>query len=541
MRNTIVATLFATVALAGPVLPSPAAEARAVKAAGGGTVRALVAGADDYQTVNRLKGAVADARDLAATLGAAGVTDLTVLIDRQLTRASFIAAMEKLVAASKSGDLVFITIAGHGTRLPERVKGSSPDGKNEAYVLPAYDVSRPEGRNELIFDQDLKAWLRRLDEKGVDVIFAADTCHGGGLTRGWDPRAGAVSYRSAPGIKLPSSSDLAASVGTPQDAATPIAQLKRVTFLGAEDKTTTIPEIPVVINGTKVLRGALSYALARGVSGAADRDTDGRVTRSELYQYMRQVTYQLSDSVQKIVTEPALSPSADDVVIRLDGAQEVPPPLAASAVTLKIAAADGDRVPLDQVARGGVPFAVVDNAADADLVFDRRARQVLYRGTVIAHDAAVADVPAIVDRTAAIGRVVKLSEGRPQTVRLEPNGGVQRPGNTVTFRAEGLSGRFLSVVNIAGDGTVQNLAPRFAGEEAAQGSDSWSFATTVSPPYGADQVIAVSSGRPLDALVGSLRALEGARRPLDLVALLERAAAQDATLKIGTAALVTGP
>ena len=48
--------------------------------------RALVIGVDAYQHVSPLKGAVNDARDIAETLQAAGVRDLTTLFDEEVTR-----------------------------------------------------------------------------------------------------------------------------------------------------------------------------------------------------------------------------------------------------------------------------------------------------------------------------------------------------------------------------------------------------------------------------------------------------------------------
>src|SRR4051794_11364942 len=64
-----------------------AAEARNVQlmAPGGGQVRALVIGINDYtaRSIPTLKGAVADALDLEKTLRAAGVSDLVALIDQR--------------------------------------------------------------------------------------------------------------------------------------------------------------------------------------------------------------------------------------------------------------------------------------------------------------------------------------------------------------------------------------------------------------------------------------------------------------------------
>jgi Caspase domain. len=116
--------------LAAAVLPllAATAEARNVKlvAAGGGQVRALVVGINEYasRSVPTLKGAAADARDLETTLRAAGVSDLIALIDADATRRNFETAINHLVDVSRAGDLAIITFAGHGSQQPELVKGS---------------------------------------------------------------------------------------------------------------------------------------------------------------------------------------------------------------------------------------------------------------------------------------------------------------------------------------------------------------------------------------------------------------------------------
>ncbi|MEN3379695.1 MAG: hypothetical protein V7604_5050, partial [Hyphomicrobiales bacterium] len=99
------------------------ARAATLQSPTGGQVRALVIGIDDYAAQPRLKGAVADATDLSTALRKARVDDLTVLIDRQATRQTIIATLERLAAESKRGDLVFISFAGHGAQLPERTAG----------------------------------------------------------------------------------------------------------------------------------------------------------------------------------------------------------------------------------------------------------------------------------------------------------------------------------------------------------------------------------------------------------------------------------
>lgn len=265
---------------------SLAAEARSVKmmpAAENGQVRALVIGIDQYEsrTMPTLKGARADAEDLRKALSGAGVTDLVILPrdakSQEVSRRDVETEINRLIEQSKAGDLVFISFAGHGGQQPELVKGSEVDGMDEIFPLSSFDRVAA-GIADRIVDDEIKTWLKAFNGKGVDVLLVADIPHGGGFTD-VDPKAD---------------------------------DLPRVTFLGAVNKFSKVPEVS--IPGQATLRGALSYAVARLI----DRGADGPVTRHELYGYTRQVTYQYSQTRQTIVTEPTGDPAKlDQVVFRL--------------------------------------------------------------------------------------------------------------------------------------------------------------------------------------------------------------------------------
>ena len=88
-------------------------------------------------------------------------------------------------------------------------------------------------------------------------------------------------------------------VSTPSDSFLTEADFRHTTFLAAVDRYTKAPEIRIA--GTSGLRGALSYAVARAFDGAADENQDGQVTQGELFNYVRQVAYQLSDQRQSSI------------------------------------------------------------------------------------------------------------------------------------------------------------------------------------------------------------------------------------------------
>jgi hypothetical protein len=273
----------------------------------GGEVRALVIGIDDYQRVRKLKGATADARDIDSTLRTMGVRDVTALIDAQADRSSVLREISALVERTKSNDIVFLSIAGHGAQEPERIKGSQPDGMEDVFLLPGFEAT-PTGSPQRILGSEFNHFIRQFELRGAKVIFVADTCHGGGMVRDIDPRAEEMSFRQIPTYTL--LVDELKPISGEDDPRSEL-DLDRTAFLAAVDRSTKAPEVRVP--GIDGLRGALSYAVARAIEGNADADHDGKVTLKELFANIRQVVYQLSDQRQNVVTmtSPNRSPDTD--------------------------------------------------------------------------------------------------------------------------------------------------------------------------------------------------------------------------------------
>src|SRR5689334_9337484 len=119
-RLAIVALLFA-----GAAAIAPSAETRRLLAPGKGQVRALVIASDKSRDVNTLGRAVADAHDVTAALKTMGVEGIVSLTDNQADRRAVLRELDALLARTRRGDLVILSIAGHGAQEDERVKGSS--------------------------------------------------------------------------------------------------------------------------------------------------------------------------------------------------------------------------------------------------------------------------------------------------------------------------------------------------------------------------------------------------------------------------------
>ena len=479
--------------------------ARTIEAPEHGTVRAVLIGIDLYRNVPPLHGAVADAEDLSLSLRSVGVEDMTLLKNGEADREGIFHAIEAVTERAGSGDLVVLGIAGHGSSEPERVRGSKPSGRDEVYVLAGFDTRLP-GSRERIFGDEFKVLIHKLEAKGADVLFIADTCHAGGMTRDVDPRGANITWRQAPSYTI--EEDDLAPISTTADALSTGFDYKRLTFLAAVDENTKSPEIS--IPGIPQKRGALSYATARAFEGAADRNGDGAVSRRELFEYVRQSVYQFTDQRQNIFTQ---SPPGTDldraVVYDYDGADtttgveksSIPPP-PAEPTPITVAALSSDPV-LQGIDPAVTPFKLAEGS-DAELVFDPEKHEAIAGGDVVASSIGAGDMPFVVDRMAALDTLKRLSETNPQTVRVTPSDTVHREGDRVGVTVSDISGRRFVLFDITGDGTVQFLYP---GEKDADAPMSAAFNLDLSvvAPFGTDLLVAVTSETPMPDLVEFLK------------------------------------
>lgn len=543
----------------------------------GGDVRALVIGIDDYQHVRKLRGAVADANDIVGSLRSMGVGDVVALTDAQADRARVMREIAALVERTRTNDLIFLSIAGHGTQEPERVKGSEPDGMENVFLLPGFDMT-PSGSIERILGSEFNHFIRQFELRGAKVIFVADTCHGGGMVRDIDPRAAQMSFRQVPSYTL-----LVDELKPVSDSDDPKSELDfdHTAFLAAVDRHTKAPEVP--IPGVNGLRGALSYAVARALEGSADVNNDGKVTLKELFSNVRQVVYQLSDQRQNIVTisSPAQSPETDVAfeltrgVVLIQGpaartasgqaatppgagppsapavtakAPTAPNPAAAAkavpanaasgnatpapprpAMPIRLAALDGKTSYFANVTPKDVAVQAVQPTDNPDLIWDPVSHDVIAWGDVVAYGVDLASLPTVVDRTAAMRELKRMATRSPQTMRIWPDDRQQRAGQTVEVDLSDVSSRAVLLFNVSSDGTVQVLYP--VGSDAALArSANLRLPLRVGEPFGAEQVIAVTSQQRMVDLETVLMQLNRRRASGQLMKSIERYLPPDARI-----------
>jgi hypothetical protein len=564
-RSALSASGLASVTLFSAILALCTTAQAAIWPPQGGELRALVIGIDAYQFVPKLRGAVADARDIEQTLRNQGVTDITALYDAAADRATVMRSLDQLLERSRSGDLVVLSIAGHGVQEPEHIKGSQPDGLDNVFVLAGFNPKTAAGTQQRIIGTEFYHVIKQFEAKGTHVMFIADACYGGGLAREIDPRAGDMTFRQAPRYSL--TADALQPISTASDAFLSDTDFERTDFLAAVDRNTKSPEVRVP--GVPGYRGALSYAVARAFEGAADENRDGHVSQTELFTYVRQVAYQLSDQRQLVVTSgpmartrgsdvvfdrgvivvnPLLSPvrpsqtaptaTLGDALPASPLPPASPPDGATPLDIVRIAVLGDKRDVLANLEAREARFEAVGAKDSPDLIWDPASLDVLAGGDVVARKIDRADLGSVIGRAAAVSGFKRLAARAPQSVRILPNDKVHRRGAPIDVYVSDIAQRSLLLFNIAGDGTVQTLYPKDTDPRIIADPDHKLQLQPVEP-FGSDQMVAISSAQPLSELAEALRKMNQRRAAVEAFRLVERYAPADA--RIGAANLYTAP
>jgi len=157
-------------AAAAPMVAGPVIDAVSAS----GSKRALCIGIDLYPAPNRLAGCVNDANDWAATLRQLGF-EVDMLTDEQASWKAILSNVEGLLAGARSGDVIVLQYAGHGTLLDD-LDGDENGGKDSALCPVDFSTGR------FVIDDDLRKIFRKL-AAGVNFTCFFDCCHSGTITR----------------------------------------------------------------------------------------------------------------------------------------------------------------------------------------------------------------------------------------------------------------------------------------------------------------------------------------------------------------------
>lgn len=517
-RRALVRTANAAIALAGLIA---AAHVDAASAA----VHALVVGVNDYTGggVPKLKGAVNDANDIAATLRGNGVDSITVLLDQDATREKVFAAWEAMVAQGAPGDLLVFTFAGHGINDPD-VNGDEEDGQDETYLFVGFDEERhPEER---LIDDELDAWLKQAGDAGQKVLFVADACHSGSPTRSvfgetlptrfYRPRT--EPERPTPLVPIEGGSGVQA---TARDY---------VFSVGATLDSRTVPEIMI----GDAPRGALSYAVARAFEGSGDLDGDGSLVANEFAAFVRQNVRSLAASKQ---TPQFDIPDEGLRIIEVVGTGAAPAAPTDNGIRIHIRPG-ADQALIDSVA-GISDVSLVDDEASARLIFDPSNGALVNNvRDVVAEELDGDGLKTAIEADRALGALQRLALRGTLPIAFSPDDGIQPEGTKIEFTVAGVKGKYLTIFDLTATGSVHFLWPTSSSDADPINDEALSLPAEVVPPFGADNLVVLATDAPPAGLRESLSSLDGGRDPAALINAIEGALASQ-PYEIGIQAFFT--
>ena len=535
--------ILIVISFAVAVLLAPSANGDTARPEQSSVLRALVVGIDEYKgagaeaargALTDLAGAVNDSRDIAGTLDRLGVDDLTVLENGAATRERLVREWAELLDRSLPGDTVFFTFAGHGGQEPERFPGSEKDHLDEVLLLGGFRTEGL-GSRERIFDDELNQWFDEAGERGLRVIFVADSCHSGTLTRGVDPRAPDVKVRT--GQYAITGDMLELDISKASTGADDLPA-EHVIFLAAGQEHEKVPEL-VLPDSSGQARGALSYMFARALEGEADTDRDGHLRLSELQSFIRNNVRRVSNSRQ---TPNLLSGIPDDPVLvdlafsASSSLPDVSParPDAALRLALVSPGSPVPHVPAD--------VQIVDFSDKPDLIWDRDRREVItVPGDIVAYGVADTEIGTVIATWKAVKQIGNITIRDSLSIRVDPHDGYHRDGDLINVSIGGMTGSYFTLIGLSGNGTVHYLYPLPEDGPAIPTTKPFELPLKITPPFGIDHIVAVTSRTQRDGLNMALAGLDGTRSARKVAQLLAGAASTSDGWQFGIQGLFTKP
>ena len=231
---------------------------------------ALLIGINSYPLVEHanLRGCVNDVTLMASILEERfgfPAENLRVLRDEEATESSIRRAMDELEERLGEDDVAVFFYAGHGSRVLVR---RDPKSFNESIV--PHDSGRGSHPNRDIHDEEIDAWVQRLNAKTPHVTLILDCCHSVVLTRdafGESGRGIAADERLTPVFQVAGAAP-AVEVGGRQS----------VVLVAACQGHEQAYEYRVYEGGQVLRHGAMTYFLSRALSR-----TTGPVTWRQLF------------------------------------------------------------------------------------------------------------------------------------------------------------------------------------------------------------------------------------------------------------------
>ncbi len=120
------------------------------------------------------------------------------------TRANIEREFRRLGREAEAGEQIVIFLAGHGSQQPDlnpSPDDPEPDGLDELFLpadVKAWDGGVGQVPNAIV-DDELRAWLREIEQRRAAVTVIVDSCHSGTMTRGVGERVRQI----PPGVLVP--------------------------------------------------------------------------------------------------------------------------------------------------------------------------------------------------------------------------------------------------------------------------------------------------------------------------------------------------
>jgi len=486
----------------------------------------LVIGINEYDSpFPSLEGAVNDADDVADALRKRKARRIWLLENKEATRDHIITAWHELAATAKAGDIVIIHVASHGARSPEKISGTGTRGLDEFVVLPTFKTEGV-GTRERIINKEWGGLLR--DVPQLEIVFVADTCHSGSMTRGFKPRKLKTRLLSKDAIQIQND-----AIPTPDPNKWVVApeKLSHVVFFGAVGQDEEVPEI--VIDGKT--RGALSWAVANGLRGAADLNKDSFVTKDELVTYVRENVITQTEGEQHPHITPGniglnlvvdsssaihyIPPSLSPLTLEILNTTKVSPSDLVKDLHNVILAKDGQAADLTwDVSQGKLRNQMQDtlifpNAGSGEkpsAPAEEATRD--YRRVTSSERDAKSDIPRIqsaIDKRSLALWLAKLSESQPLSIALNPKDTLQHKNDHADLTISGNNYPFLTVVNIGPSGNINLIYPVQGDPLEIPKGKPYKLELTADEPFGSEHFVGIASDKALTTFHKGLASIDG--------------------------------
>jgi hypothetical protein len=208
-------------------------------------------------------------------------------------------------------------------------------------------------------------------------------------------------------------------------------------------------------------------------------------------------------------------------------------PNGAPIAAIRVAVADGQSGKLDGMIARDAAFEIVPPAANPDLVWDAATHIASIGQTILSYKVEQSDLPAVIDRTAAVRVLKDLATSKPQIMRITSGTETRHRGDKVEIDIENMTGRALVLFNIAGDGTVRAIYP-LGSDPRVIDTRTYHLTVVIREPFGTDVLVAVTAAQPMDRLEQGIRQISLFHSAGQALRLVMGAAPADARIGLVT-------